>query len=271
MRLVVKAGGRVLEQNLDAILEDITKLARNHEIVFVHGGGDIVTKYSKAMGVEPKFVVSPSGIRSRYTDEREIEIYTMVMAGLLNKRIVAKLQRMGVKSVGFSGVDGAILLAKRKKHIIVVDERGRKRLIPGGYTGKIVEVNNELIDLLLKKGFTVVISPLALGEEGELLNVDGDHVASKVAITLKADILIFLTDVEGVFIDGRLVEEIVVGNSRELELLSKIGVGMNRKVMHAIEAVRSGVGQAIIGLGLGSNPIKRILEGSVKATRIVRG
>ncbi|HIC98259.1 MAG TPA: [LysW]-aminoadipate/[LysW]-glutamate kinase [Pyrodictiaceae archaeon] len=159
MRLVIKAGGRVLEENIEAILEDIAKLAKNHEIVFVHGGGDIVTKYSKAMGVEPKFVVSPSGIRSRYTDEREIEIYTMVMAGLLNKRIVAKLQHIGVKSVGFSGVDGAILLAKRKKHIIVVDERGRKRLIPGGYTGKIVKVNNELIDLLLKKGFTVVISP----------------------------------------------------------------------------------------------------------------
>ena len=166
LRLVIKAGGRVLERNLEAILEDIAKLTKSHEIVFVHGGGDLVTKYSKAMGIEPKFVISPSGIRSRYTDEREIEIYTMVMAGLLNKRIVAKLQRMGVKSVGFSGVDGAILLAKRKKHIIVVDERGRKRLIPGGYTGKIVEVNNELIDLLLKKGFTVVISPLALGEEG---------------------------------------------------------------------------------------------------------
>jgi len=176
---------------------------------------------------------------------------------------------MGVKSVGFSGVDGAILLAKRKKHIVIVDERGRKRLIPGGFTGKIVEVNSELIDLLLKKGFTVVISPLALGEEGELLNVDGDHAASKIAITLKADVLIFLTDVEGVFIDGKLVEEIVANNSREL--LSKIGIGMNRKVMHAIEAVRGGVGQAIIGLGLGSNPIQKILEGSIKATRVVRG
>ncbi|HIP85529.1 MAG TPA: [LysW]-aminoadipate/[LysW]-glutamate kinase [Pyrodictium sp.] len=269
MRLVIKAGGRVLEENIEAILEDIAKLAKNHEIVFVHGGGDIVTKYSKAMGIEPKFVISPSGIRSRYTDEREIEIYTMVMAGLLNKRIVAKLQHMGIKSVGFSGVDGAILLAKRKKHIVVVDERGRKRLIPGGYTGKIVEVNSKLMELLLEKGFTLVVSPLALGEEGELLNVDGDHAASKIAIGLKADILLFLTDVEGVFIDGKLVERISVDESREL--LSKIGVGMNRKVMHAIEAVKNGVEQAIIGLGLGSNPIQKILERSIKATHIVRG
>ena len=269
LRLVIKAGGRVLERNLEAILEDIAKLTKNHEIVFVHGGGDLVTKYSKAMGIEPKFVISPSGIRSRYTDEREIEVYTMVMAGLVNKRIVAKLQRRGVKAVGFSGIDGAILLAKRKKHIIIVDERGRKRLVPGGYTGKIVNVNNELMELLLRKGFTLVISPLALGEEGELLNVDGDHAASKIAIALRADILLFLTDVEGVLVNGELVEKIVADKLEEL--LSKIGAGMNRKVMHAVEAVKSGVRQAIIGLGLGCNPIQKILEGSAKATHIVRG
>ncbi|MDW8021771.1 MAG: acetylaminoadipate kinase, partial [Nitrososphaerota archaeon] len=95
--LVVKAGGRALEQNLDGILRSLAeRAAKGVEIVFVHGGGDVVSRYERLMGMEPKFVTSPQGIRSRYTDEKELEVYVMVMAGKLNKEIVSRLQSMGV-------------------------------------------------------------------------------------------------------------------------------------------------------------------------------
>jgi len=91
--IVVKAGGRALQQNFDNIVRSLAEgFSRGLKLVFVHGGGDMVSKYEKAMGIEPKFVISPQGIKSRYTDERELEVYVMVMAGKLNKEVVARLQ-----------------------------------------------------------------------------------------------------------------------------------------------------------------------------------
>ncbi len=268
--LVVKAGGRALMQNLDGILDSIAWATREgYRVVFVHGGGDLVTEYSRRMGIEPKIMVSASGVRFRYTDEKELEVFVMVLAGLLNKRIVAGLESRGVAALGISGVDGGILRAERKKHVIVRDpETGRKRLLPGGYTGKIRGVDADALGRLLGAGFTVVLAPLALGSEGEMLNVDGDQAAAEVAKALRAEKLILLTDVEGLLIDGRLVERLTPGEARSL--IDRIGPGMNRKVMMAVEALEAGVGEVVIGSGLGENPVKRLLEGA-PATRLVRG
>lgn len=254
---VVKAGGRALEQNLDGILKSLAQRARKGlRLVFVHGGGDVVSRYERLMGIEPKFVVSPQGIRSRYTDEKELEIYVMVMAGKLNKEIVSRLQAMGVKAIGLTGADGGLLRAERKKRIVIVDERGRKRAIPGGYTGAIREVNTELIEGLLSQGYTLVISPIALGSGYELLNVDADQAASNIARALKAEKLLILTDVDGVILDGKVLEKI---RTDEVEALqSKIGVGMNRKVMMCAKAVKEGVSAAIIASGIGEDPLSAI-------------
>ncbi|NPA05767.1 MAG: [LysW]-aminoadipate/[LysW]-glutamate kinase [Crenarchaeota archaeon] len=264
--LVVKAGGRTLLANMDTILDDIAALAAKEEVILVHGGGDLVTEYSRRMGIEPRFVTSPSGVRSRYTDERELEVYTMVMAGLINKRLTAGLVARGVGAIGVSGVDAAILAAKRKKHILIIDERGRKRLIPGGYTGRIKDVNSEALRELVRLARVVVLSPLAIEPEtGQLLNTDGDQAAARVAAALRADKLILLTDVDGVMLDGKLVEELDPQRARELAKL--VGPGMNRKLIHAAEAVEAGVGEAIIGNGTKNAPIQRLLSGA-KATRI---
>ncbi|MCX8187200.1 MAG: [LysW]-aminoadipate/[LysW]-glutamate kinase, partial [Nitrososphaeria archaeon] len=233
--LVVKAGGRALEQNLDGILRSLAeRAAKGVEIVFVHGGGDVVSRYERLMGMEPKFVMSPQGIRSRYTDEKELEVYVMVMAGKLNKEIVSRLQSMGVKAVGLTGADGGILRAERKDKIVVVDDRRRKRVMPGGYTGSIKEVNTRLLEDLLAQGYTVVISPIALGSKCELLNVDADQAAASIARALKAEKLLILTDVEGVILDGRAVESIKAGEAEGLQ--PRLGAGMNRKVMMCAKA-----------------------------------
>jgi len=252
--LVVKAGGRILESNMHGILNSIAKYS-GRGVVFVHGGGDIVSRYEKALGIEPKIVVSPSGVRSRLTDEREIEVYNMVMAGKIGKEASAYLNHRGVKAVSLSGVDGALLKAQRKKRIIIIDERGRKRAVEGGYTGSITDVNTELLTNLTNLGYVAVVSPVALGEEGEMLNVDGDMAASAIAAAVKAETLILLTDVEGLIIENQLINKLTVNEAESL--LEKIGPGMNRKVIAATRAVKRGTAKAVICSGTGEDPITK--------------
>lgn len=257
--VVVKAGGRALEQNMDGILESVARRAAGGlKLIFVHGGGDVVTRYEKAMGIEPKFVVSPQGIRSRYTDERELEVYVMVMAGKINKSIVARLNNLGVRAVGLTGADGGLMKAERKKKIVVLDERNRKRIIPGGFTGMIREVETGLLLSLLDGGYLPVVAPIALGDGGELLNVDADQAAGKIAEALKAETLVILTDVDGVIIDGKLMKNLRAGEVEALQ--SSIGFGMNRKVLMCARVVEEGVRQAVISSGLIQDPLKVLEE-----------
>ena len=258
--IIVKIGGNVIKKNLDNVLYDVSELAKNQNVIIVHGGGNIVTEISKKLNIEPKFVTSPSGIRSRYTDEKELEVYIMVMAGKINKLIVSKLYALNVKSIGISGADGPILIAERKKRIIIVDQRGRKRVIDGGYTGKIKKVNRELINNLLALGYVVVIAPIAIDTDGTLLNVDGDQVACILASALKVSTLIILTDVEGVVVDGYVLKAIKLDEISSI--LPKIGPGMNRKLLMIKEVIKSGVNKVIIASGLKPEPIKHALEGS---------
>lgn len=266
MVIVVKAGGRALSKNMDGIVRDLAQISQREEVIFVHGGGDEVTEMCKRLGIEPKFVVSPEGIRSRYTDANELEVYVMVMAGKLNKAIVSKLVALSVKAIGISGADGPTLIAERKKRIVIVDERGKKRVIEGGYTGKIVEVKTDLIRGLLSQGYIVVVSPIAIDNEGTLLNVDGDQAAYAIATALKASNLVILTDVDGVIIDGGLVKKIRI--SEVDEMLKHIGFGMNRKVLQAKTAIEGGVERVVISSGLIENPVTSALSGS--GTEIVK-
>jgi acetylglutamate/LysW-gamma-L-alpha-aminoadipate kinase len=256
--IVVKVGGEVLARNLDGIVESVGRRA-DRGIVLVHGGGIIVTELCKRMGVEPKFVTSPEGLRSRYTDRDEIEVYVMAMAGKINKRIVSGLLSRGVKSVGISGVDGPTAIAERKERIVIVDERGRKRVIDGGYTGRIVEIRTELIDLLLSNGFTVVIAPVAVDVKGNLLNVDADQMAFKLSSAVRADKLVMLTDVPGVLINNCVIERIRVHEVNEMT--KRVGFGMNRKLMSAANAIEQGVKEVIISSGLVEDPLAHALAG----------
>ncbi|MEM2082081.1 MAG: [LysW]-aminoadipate/[LysW]-glutamate kinase [Candidatus Bathyarchaeia archaeon] len=257
--LVIKMGGSILKEGTSSeLLADLKALAQEHKLVLVHGGGAEVTETATKLGKEQRFIVSPEGFRSRYTDKETIEIYTMVMAGKINKQIVAALQSQGVAAIGLSGLDAALLKAERKKRLIIVDERGRKKVIDGGYTGKINEVKTELLTLLLEKGYTPVVTPIALSEEFEPLNVDGDRTAAVIASALKADRLILLTDVEGLLLKGKLVSKITAAEAEEA--LASIGKGMSTKVHAALEALKQGVKEVLITLGAKSQPISSALK-----------
>jgi len=179
--ITIKIGGSVVDDLHQSTIADIKKVVESEGVILVHGGGKEVTKVCKQLGKEPKFVTSPSGIKSRYTDKETAEIFTMVMSGRINKTIVQMLQKNGINAIGLSGVDAKIIEADRKKKLLIVNEKGRKQAIDGGYTGKIREINSVFIKSLLEQGLTPVISPIAISEESEFLNVDGDRAAAYVS------------------------------------------------------------------------------------------
>lgn len=256
--IVVKIGGSILSDTLHtSIFDDFLRILRNDKIIIVHGGGNQVTSIATKLGLEQRFVVSPQGIKSRYTDRQTAEAYTMVMSGQVNKSIVTVLLKNGINAVGISGIDGAILRAERKRRLLVINEKGRKMSIEGGYTGKIDRVNNSLINVLLERDFVPVISPIALGEEFEYLNVDGDRAAAHIAGSAQADKVIFLTNVPGLLINGRLIEDLKISDAKRM--LPTIGFGMEKKVLACTEALELGVREAIIGDGSRENPVSRLL------------
>ncbi|MEM1607524.1 MAG: [LysW]-aminoadipate/[LysW]-glutamate kinase [Candidatus Bathyarchaeia archaeon] len=258
--IVLKIGGDVFKRGLsDSLANDIGEILKRDKLVIVHGGGDEVTEIAEKLGKKQIFVTSPEGVRSRYTDEETVEIYAMVMAGRVNKAIVKWLVGKNIPAVGVSGIDGALMVASRKKKLLIVDERGRKRIIDGGFTGKISRVNPKLLELLIDHGFLPVVSPIALGEENEYLNVDSDRAAGQIAGALKAEKIIFLTDVPGVKLGEEYVKRIKLSEAKEI--LPKIGPGMDKKVIASIEALEAGVKEAVIACGFTDSPVISALSG----------
>ncbi len=255
--MVVKVGGAE-GINYDLVLKD---LAGYKNVVLVHGGSSELNKISTRLGRPPKMVTSASGYESRRTDKETLEIFNMVYCGKMNKTIVEKLQQLGVNAVGLSGIDGRLLVGKRKNIIIV--ENGKKKIIRDDYTGKIEEVNVELIRLLLDNGFMPVISPPALSRNNEAINVDGDRVAAIMASSLKAEVLVILSNTPGLLKDvddeKSLVREIKKENIDDyLQFAQR---RMKKKIMGAIEALEQCVGKVIFGDARIENPISKALEG----------
>ena len=251
--ITIKIGGSVVDNLHPTTILDIKKIAEQEGVILVHGGGKEVTKVSKQLGKEPKFVVSPSGIKSRYTDKETAEIFTMVMSGRINKMIVRMLQKNGIHAIGLSGVDDKLIQADRKKKLLITNEKGRKQAIDGGYTGKITDVNSSLVKLLLDQGYTPVISPIAISEDSDFLNVDGDRAAAYVAGKVSSDKVLFLTNVDGLLMDEKLVNNLTLAEAKEIR--PKIGFGMEKKILAATEALDMGVTEALIANGQKENPI----------------
>jgi acetylglutamate/LysW-gamma-L-alpha-aminoadipate kinase len=258
--IVIKIGGSVVDGLHPSALADIKAIAEKDKLVFVHGGGKEVTATATKLGKEQRFIVSPGGVRSRYTDKETADIYTMVMSGKINKAITGMLLRQGIKAVGIAGIDGGVLKAERKKKLLIINEKGRKMMIDGGYTGKINAVDPALLHNLVDNGYVPVVSPIALSEEYDFLNVDGDRAAAYVAGGIKADRVIFITNVNGLMLNEKLVPAMTLEQAKAA--LPKIGFGMEKKVLACTEALEMGVGEAIIASGQVENPISSAIAHS---------
>jgi acetylglutamate/LysW-gamma-L-alpha-aminoadipate kinase len=261
--IVVKAGGGE-GLDMEAVVADVAKLVRNKEqVVLVHGGSHETNVISEQMGHPPRFVTSVSGHSSRYTDRETLEIFTMVVAGRINKLLVEQLQQLGVNAVGLSGLDGRLLEGKRKDTLCIVED-GKKKVLRGEYSGKIEQVNGGLLQLLLDAGYTPVVAPLAISYESEGLNVDGDRVAAAVGSALRADRIVILTNVPGLLRDVSDEQSLIchLPADEAEECLEQVARGrMKRKILGALEALKEGVGQVIIADGRIERPLQNALSG----------
>jgi acetylglutamate/LysW-gamma-L-alpha-aminoadipate kinase len=259
LRIVIKIGGDLVRGEFPPeLLSDIKGVAGSNQVVLVHGGGDIVTEIATKLGKEQRFIISPEGVRSRYTDRETVDIYTMVMSGLIAKKLVLTLAKEGIPAVSVSGLDGSLLRATRKKKLIIIDERGRKVAIEGGFTGKMRSIEPGVVEALLSRSFIPIVSPVAVGDESEPLNVDSDRAATYLATGLVAEAVLFITDVKGLLLDDKLVDHLSPEVAKSS--LHKIGFGMQKKVLAGIEAVEGGVKEAIICTGFRTEPITKALK-----------
>lgn len=247
--VVIKIGGAegVATSN---ILADVARCQEDgRRVVLVHGGSDLTTSLSRQLGHEARMITSPSGMTSRYTDAETLRIYAMAVAGQINTELVAHLQQQGVNALGLSGVDGRLLLARRKAVVRAQLPNGRVQVLRDDYTGQIEQVNASLLLQLLAVGFTPVIAPLALSYEGERLNVDGDRVAAAVAVALQADELVIMTNVPGLLADLNDPSSLIRHfSSTQLEEQMQYAQGrMRKKLLGAREALQGGVNRVYIG------------------------
>ena len=248
--IVIKLGGAEGVQ-FNPICKDVAALvAQGKKVVLVHGGSNEANNLGEAVGYPPKFLTSPSGYTSRYTDKKTMEIFAMALNGKINTFLVQALQKMGINALGLCGLDGRLIEAKRKGAIKSV-ENGKIRLIRDDYTGKIEQINTDLLNTLLDMNYVPVVAPIAISHESDPLNVDADRAAAMVAAALKADQLLLLTAVPGImkkFPDPSTVIPTVAYNEIE-NILNLVEGRMKKKVLGAQEALDGGVRQVIIADG----------------------
>ncbi len=258
--MVIKIGNRALTGTLSSeAIADLEQVHSTNPTIIVHGGGDTVTEIAERLGIPQRFVVSPEGFKSRYTDGETIQVYTMVMAGRVNKEIVRALAKQKLPAFGLSGLDGGLIRAQRKTRLVAKTDDNRKRVIEGGYTGRITSVEAPVLEMLLQSNYIPVIAPVAIGEDFEMLNIDGDRAASEVAVATKADVLLFLTDVNGITLSGAQVSRMTAEKAKVI--LPQLGPGMITKAYAALEALANGVSKVVIAPANVRQPFSSALLG----------
>ena len=254
MTTVIKIGGSTLGRH-DTSLDDIAALhAEGRALVVVHGGGATISEWLDRHGVESRFV---RGLRA--TDARALEVVVAVLAGLVNKQLVAQLEARGARATGLSGADAAILRARRYDEEL-------------GYVGEIVAVDADALRAAAGES-VAVLAPIAIEAAGErvtsqLLNVNADTVAGEVAAALGAELLVFLTDVAGVMdASGGILPSLRAAEARELVAAGTATGGMVPKIEAAMRASAAGVPTVIVD-GREAGALRAATTGSPGGTRI---
>ena len=242
--MVIKYGGHAMVDEklkkgfaLDIILMKYVGL----NPVVVHGGGPQIGEFLSKMSIKSNFVRG-----HRVTDEKTMDVVEMVLAGKVNKEIVATINQHGGQAVGLSGKDGHLITA-RKLQFVSSPETGDKfdnppEIIDIGLVGEVVSVNNRIIKSLIDNGFIPVIAPVGVGKDNETYNINADLVAGHIASSLKARKLLLLTDVEGVLgRDGNLISSLTAEDSNRMIADGSIKEGMIPKLQCSLEALRGGV------------------------------
>lgn len=248
--VVVKIGGSTLGSH-DTTLADLVDLQQaGVPIVVVHGGGKAISDWQRRLGLEPRFV---DGLR--YTDEASLDIAVAVLAGIVNKALVAAIASLGGRAVGLSGADNRLLACVQR------DPRY-------GLVGEIQQVNVELLIALLEAGYLPFVAPIGVDARGQLLNVNGDTAAGEIAAALGAERLVFLTDVAGVLDgNGQVIPSLDPSSAATMLGNGVASGGMIPKIKAGLRVVAAG-GIVDIVDGRQAGALKAVLHGERAGTRI---
>ncbi len=211
----------------DTAVEDIVELQRQGKsLVIVHGGGKLITEWLNKQGISSRFIQG-----ERVTDRATLEVAISVLAGLVNKEIVAAINSLGGQAVGISGVDGALIQCDLKN-------------VELGYVGRVVKINLSLLEALLKAGYIPVVAPLGLypGDKSDkapqILNINADVVAGEIAATIGAERLAFLTDVIGICNQqDKLIPQLSPSEAEALMVSGVASGGMIPKIKACLRAL----------------------------------
>jgi len=244
--VVVKFGGQAMTDPKlrDLVLRDIIFLqCAGIRPVIVHGGGPSIPSMLARIGKKPAFVKG-----MRISDAESVAITEMALVGRTNTDIVADLNLLGGKAVGLNGKDAGLIVAK--KHLADVYENGEVNLVDVGFVGSVEKINTELLEVLLNADFVPVIAPTGFGASGETYSINADSVAGEVAGALKAEKLIVLTDVKGIYEDYNdeksFISTLSFEKAQELIIRGSIDGGMIPKVKACITALSGGAKKAHI-------------------------
>ena len=255
--IVVKYGGHAMGDPAlgQAFARDIALLKQSGvNPIVVHGGGPQIGQMLERMGIRSEF---KGGLR--VTDKETVEIVEMVLAGSINKEIVALINAEGEWAIGLSGKDGNMVFAEKMRRTVVDPDSNIEQVVDLGFVGEPVEVDRTLLDLLARSEMIPVLAPVAPGRDGATYNINADTFAGAIAGALEATRLLFLTDVPGVLDgSGKLIDELTVIQARALISDGTISGGMIPKVETCIEAVERGV-QGVVILN-GKTPHAVLLE-----------
>ena len=235
--IVVKYGGSAMldKEFMMNVIQDVTLLKLvGFKPIIVHGGGKAISGYIEKLGMEPKFI---NGLR--VTDEETLEVAEMVLSSV-NKQLVSQVESLGVRAIGISGKDGALLTCKKKY------SNGEDI----GYVGEITKVNADILFDLLEKDFLPIVMPIGMDENFHGYNINADDAASAIAKAVKANKLAFLTDTEGVYLDPNdpktVISEMTVSEAHELIESGAIAGGMLPKIKNCMNAIENGVSRVHI-------------------------
>lgn len=231
--IVIKCGGSVLDELTSSFFTSLFELDNlGYKLVFVHGGGPDINEMLKLFNVKPQFV---NGLRK--TDEQTLKIAEMILSGQTNRKLVAILQKYQFSAIGINGSD---------RYCLQADYINREEL---GLVGKISKVNKEFLELVLDSNYIPVITPIGITKNGEKLNINADYASAEVAKALYAEQCLFVTNVDGVFIEGSLASSLSKQEVHTFIANGEISGGMIPKVQSALNAVEKGVESVMIVSG----------------------
>lgn len=255
---VVKFSGKVTEnkENLASLAEELALMHQvGIRVCVIHGGGKQLTELAEKLGVVQTVIEG-----RRVTDDDTLDLAKMIFRGKINTEILAQLRRRGIKAVGLSGIDGGVIKATRRPPRDVVNkETGETESVDFGHVGDIDEIDSKLINLLLENDYLPVISSLGADDDGKIYNINADTIAAEIAVSLNAEKLILLSDVNGIYLDAKdeqtKISRLTAAEAGKLISGGQATGGMIPKLQSLVSLLDRGVRSAHVISGTNRNAL----------------